>query len=69
MLGGFMRESEAHDKFNGVIGYLAGLWVTLRFCPKDVAVMSVLLLSWCQHFWAAVGEVFAEDSEREEFGW
>lgn len=47
VVGAFMRESEAHDRYNGVISYLAGLWVTMRFCRKDVAVMSVLLLSWC----------------------
>lgn len=47
LLGPFMRESEAHDRYNGVISYLAGLWATMFFCKKDVAVMSVLLLSWC----------------------
>lgn len=47
VLGPFMRESEAHDRYNGVISYLAGLWATMYFCHKDVAVMSVLLLSWC----------------------
>jgi diacylglycerol kinase (CTP) len=46
VVGAFMRESEAHDRFNGVISYLAGLWATMRFCRKDVAIMSVLLLSW-----------------------
>ncbi|TKA34228.1 hypothetical protein B0A50_00208 [Salinomyces thailandicus] len=47
VMGPFMREAEAHDRYNGVISYLAGLWFTLRFCSKDVGVMSVLLLSWC----------------------
>ncbi|KJY02533.1 phosphatidate cytidylyltransferase like protein [Zymoseptoria brevis] len=47
MLGPFMRESEAHDRFNGVISYLAGVWLPMYMCRKDVAVMSVLLLSWC----------------------
>ncbi|KAF2874638.1 hypothetical protein BDV95DRAFT_604799 [Massariosphaeria phaeospora] len=45
-LGAFMRESEV-DGWNGVISYLLGAWIVLRFCPKDVGVMSVLLLSWC----------------------
>ena len=41
-----MRESEVHD-WNGVIWYLLGAWLALRFFPKDVGVMAVLLLSWC----------------------
>ena len=64
LLGGFMRESEAHDKFNGVIGYLAGLWVTLRFCPKDVAVMSVLLLSWCDAAASTFGRLWGKYTPR-----
>lgn len=42
-----MRESEAHDKYNGVVSYLAGAWFVMYFCDKDVAVVSILLLSWC----------------------
>ena len=64
MLGGFMRESEAHDKFNGVIGYLAGLWVALRFCQKDVAVMSVLLLSWCDTAASTFGRLWGKYTPR-----
>ncbi|KAH6633084.1 hypothetical protein C7974DRAFT_433232 [Boeremia exigua] len=45
-LGALMRESEV-DGFNGVISYLLGAWIVLRFCPKDVGVVSILLLSWC----------------------
>ncbi|EOA91860.1 Diacylglycerol kinase [Exserohilum turcicum] len=45
-LGALMRESEV-DGYNGVISYLLGAWIVLRFCPKDVGVMSILLLSWC----------------------
>lgn len=45
-LGAFMRESEV-DGYNGVISYLLGAWIVMRFCPKDIAVMSILLLSWC----------------------
>jgi diacylglycerol kinase (CTP) len=41
-----MRESEV-DGWNGVISYLLGAWLVLRFFPKDIGVMSVLLLSWC----------------------
>ena len=59
-----MRESEAHDKFNGVIGYLAGLWLTLRFCPKDVAIMSVLLLSWCDTAASTFGRLWGKYTPR-----
>jgi diacylglycerol kinase (CTP) len=45
-LGALMRESEV-DGYNGVISYLLGAWIVMRFCPKDVGVMSILLLSWC----------------------
>ncbi|KAL5118568.1 Diacylglycerol kinase [Pleosporales sp. CAS-2024a] len=46
VLGALMRESEV-DGYNGVISYLAGAWLVTRFCPKDIGVMSILLLSWC----------------------
>lgn len=67
-LGGFMRESEAHDQFNGVISYLAGLWVTLRFCRKDVAVMSVLLLSWCDTAASTFGRLWGKYTPRVRRG-
>ncbi|KAL8799017.1 MAG: hypothetical protein Q9200_007642, partial [Gallowayella weberi] len=44
ILGALMRESEV-EGWNGVIWYLLGAWTVLRFLPKDVGVMSVLLLS------------------------
>ncbi|KAF2716969.1 hypothetical protein K431DRAFT_288975 [Polychaeton citri CBS 116435] len=63
-MGAFMREAEAHDRYNGVIGYLAGLWVTMRFCSKDVAVMSVLLLSWCDTAASTFGRAFGRYTPR-----
>lgn len=45
-LGALMRETEVSG-YNGVIWYLLGAYVVLRFFPKDVGVMGVLLLSWC----------------------
>jgi len=41
-----MRETEV-DGYNGVVWYLLGAWTVLRFFPKDIGVLSVLLLSWC----------------------
>lgn len=59
-----MRESEAHDRFNGVISYLAGLWATMYFCRKDVAVMSVLLLSWCDTAASTFGRLWGKYTPR-----
>jgi diacylglycerol kinase (CTP) len=63
-LGAFMRESEAHDRYNGVISYLAGLWFTFRFCDKDIAVMSVLLLSWCDTAASTFGRLWGRYTPR-----
>jgi diacylglycerol kinase (CTP) len=59
-LGPFMRESEAHDKWNGVIWYLLGTWTVMRFCPKDVAVVAVCLLSWCDTAASTVGRAYGK---------
>ena len=64
VLGAFMRESEAHDRFNGVVNYLAGVWVTMFFCRKDVAVVSVLLLSWCDTAASTFGRAFGKYTPR-----
>ncbi|KAK0257542.1 hypothetical protein B0A54_08830 [Friedmanniomyces endolithicus] len=64
VLGPFMRESEAHDTFNGVISYIAGLWATLYFCRKDVAVVSVLLLSWCDPAASTFGRAWGKYTPR-----
>ena len=67
-LGGFMREKEAHDQYNGVISYLAGLWVALRFCRKDVGAMSVLLLSWCDTAASTFGRLWGKYTPRVRRG-
>jgi diacylglycerol kinase (CTP) len=64
MLGPFMRESEAHDRFNGVISYLVGTWAVMYFCRKDVAVMSVLLLSWCDTAASTFGRLWGKYTPR-----
>lgn len=68
VMGAFMRESEAHDRYNGVIMYLAGLWFTMRFCSKDVAVMSVLLLSWCDTAASTFGRLWGKYTPRVRKG-
>lgn len=59
VLGALMRESEV-DGYNGVISYLLGAWIVLRFFPKDVAVMGVLLLSWCDTAASTFGRMWGK---------
>lgn len=59
-----MRESEAHDRYNGVISYLAGVWAVMRFCSKDVAVISVLLLSFCDTAASTFGRLYGKYTPR-----
>jgi diacylglycerol kinase (CTP) len=68
VVGALMRESEAHDQFNGVISYLGGLWLTLFFCKKDVALMSVLLLSWCDTAASTFGRLWGKYTPRVRRG-
>ena len=63
-LGALMRETEVKEKYNGVIFYLMGAWATLRFLPKDVAVMSVLLLAWCDTAASVGGRIWGRYTPR-----
>ncbi|KAI4234511.1 MAG: hypothetical protein L6R40_006716 [Gallowayella cf. fulva] len=63
VLGALMRESEV-EGWNGVIWYLLGAWTVLRVLPKDVAVMSVLLLSWCDTAASTVGRLYGRYTPR-----
>ena len=59
-----MRESEVNEKYNGVIWYLLGAWVALRFFPKDIGAMSVLLLSWCDTAASTFGRLYGRYTPR-----
>lgn len=63
VLGAFMRETE-YDHWNGVIWYLLGVSIVLYFFPKDVAVVSVLLLSWCDTAASTVGRAYGRYTPR-----
>jgi diacylglycerol kinase (CTP) len=63
VLGAFMRETE-YDGWNGVIWYLLGAWLVLGFFPKDVGVMGVLLLSWCDTAASTVGRAYGRYTPR-----
>lgn len=58
-LGAFMRETEV-DGYNGVIWYLLGAYIALRFYPKDIGVMSILLLSWCDTAASTFGRLYGK---------
>ncbi|KAL4931131.1 diacylglycerol/polyprenol kinase family protein [Aspergillus undulatus] len=56
-MGALMRETEVSG-YNGVIWYLVGAYAVLRFFPKDVGVMGVLLLSWCDTAASTFGRLY-----------
>ncbi|EEH20093.2 hypothetical protein PABG_02352 [Paracoccidioides brasiliensis Pb03] len=62
-LGALMRETEVAG-YNGVIWYLLGAYVSLRFFPKDVGVMGVLLLSWCDTAASTFGRLYGRYTVR-----
>ena len=64
VMGAFMRETEVHDKYNGVIFYLLGTWAVFRFLPKDLGVLSVLLLSWCDTAASTIGRLYGRYTPR-----
>lgn len=62
-LGAFMRETE-YAGVNGVVYYLLGAWIVLFFFPKDVAVVSVMLLSWCDTAASTFGRLYGRYTPR-----
>ena len=63
VVGVLMRETE-YNGWNGVIWYLLGAWIVLSFFPKDVGVMGVLLLSWCDTAASTVGRAYGRFTPR-----
>ncbi|CZS85470.1 unnamed protein product [Fusarium graminearum] len=62
-LGALMRESE-YSGWNGVIFYLLGAWIVLYGFPKDIGIMSVLLLSWCDTAASTFGRLWGRYTPR-----
>ncbi|KAI2622867.1 cytidylyltransferase [Xylaria nigripes] len=62
-LGALMRETE-YAGWNGVVFYLLGAWIVLRFFPKDVSVVSVMLLSWCDTAASTFGRLYGQYTPR-----
>lgn len=67
IMGVFMRESEVSG-WNGVIFYLLGAWIVLYSFPKDVGVMGVLLLSWCDTAASTFGRLYGRYTPRLRTG-
>lgn len=63
ILGALMRESE-YFGWNGVIWYLVGTWTVLTVFPKDIATLSVLLLSWCDTAASTFGRLYGRYTPR-----
>ena len=63
VVGALMRETE-YTGWNGVIWYLLGAWIVLGFFPKDVGVMGVLLLSWCDTAASTFGRAYGRYTPR-----
>ncbi|KAM9940498.1 hypothetical protein OXX80_000039 [Metschnikowia pulcherrima] len=54
-----IRPSERHS-WNGIVFYLAGVSLVLTFAAKDIAVTSILLLSWADTAASTVGRAFGK---------
>ncbi|RLV93643.1 CTP-dependent diacylglycerol kinase 1 [Spathaspora sp. JA1] len=54
-----IRESEM-EAYNGVLYYLAGVLIVFYFFPKDIGVVSVLLLSWADTAASTFGRQFGK---------
>lgn len=61
--GALMRESEV-DGWNGTIWYLLGAWIVLTWFPKDVGVLGVMLLSWCDTAASTFGRIYGRYTPR-----
>jgi diacylglycerol kinase (CTP) len=55
VMGFMMREREKTERYNGVIFYLTGCICVLTLFPKDIAAISILILSWCDTAASFVG--------------
>ncbi|GAA5895302.1 hypothetical protein JCM8208_005967 [Rhodotorula glutinis] len=62
-LGYFMRESERHA-VNGTIYYLVGVLWCLSLYPRDIAVLSIIMLSLCDTSASVFGRLFGRYTPR-----
>ncbi|OLL24753.1 CTP-dependent diacylglycerol kinase 1, partial [Neolecta irregularis DAH-3] len=60
VLGFLMRDDEKLG-WNGTLSYIIGLWTVLSFFPRDIAIVSILLLSWCDTAASTLGRKFGRN--------
>ncbi|CCH43398.1 CTP-dependent diacylglycerol kinase 1 [Wickerhamomyces ciferrii] len=59
VVGFLMREKEINS-YNGVLWYILGLDVVFSFFPKDICLLSVLLLSWSDTAASTFGRAYGK---------
>lgn len=57
LVGPLMRNKEINS-FNGVLWYLLGLTITFTIFERDIGLMCVFLLSWCDTMASLIGRKF-----------
>ncbi|PVF96936.1 hypothetical protein CPB86DRAFT_708011 [Serendipita vermifera] len=57
VVGFLMRDSEK-NKVNGTVWYLIGVIIVLTFYPADIAVVSILILSWADTAASTIGRLW-----------
>jgi len=63
VLGFLMRESEKQS-INGVVWYILGCMFVLSVYPIDIAVVSILILSWCDTTASIFGRLYGPRTPR-----
>ncbi|OCH87579.1 hypothetical protein OBBRIDRAFT_820554 [Obba rivulosa] len=63
VLGFLMRESEKNSP-NGVIWYMLGVIFVLTVYPLDIAVVSILILSWVDTAASTIGRLYGPRTSR-----
>ncbi|KAG8904865.1 hypothetical protein FRB99_001032 [Tulasnella sp. 403] len=58
-VGFLMRESERRST-NGVIWYMVGVIYVLALFPRDIAVVAILILSWCDTAASTFGRMYGK---------
>lgn len=56
----FMIRDSEYDSYNGTLFYLAGVLIVLYMYPKDISVLSILLLSWADTSASTFGRAFGK---------
>ena len=56
----FMIRENEYNSYNGTLFYLAGVLIVLYMYPKDISVLSILLLSWADTSASTFGRAFGK---------